>query len=465
MTATSHGSHGTAVVTFASGPVVELAGIETVELPADYYGWTHHELHGWLTAHDPDRCPSGTDQIFTAALNGRHEPALNETNVEVSKKRMPDGPYSGFHMIIRWRGAHHPEHDQSTAAGDGTAVVVAGPGIGALEVSAAAPSAPTTLPPCSCASRDARHLLELNGSEPVLRHAACGGEVDTAWPSGDTLYMAPIPVTVDVVQEPEDSHLALTPGFPPADEHPEVRVFDQFAREIEQWGHDATPAAIAVAARQAIQPVIDALRVEAAKPLGIRLLERLDAAAEEAAEDLRPDACACPKAEGSEHTLTIDAGSISVIHQACGKPPVDVTSDVWAEGLAMGPLPVTVTWESNCPGKHRQGSCDDDWWPVLTPVPPTTVQAAQVHRMHELAGILVHRREPLEGRALADLITRWLNEVPGASPWARLVDGLNALHEVDMPYHLDPIGVISNPLGPQSVEFDTARDRWVLRLH
>ncbi|MFJ5217236.1 hypothetical protein ACIP98_21245 [Streptomyces sp. NPDC088354] len=449
----------TAHLAFTSGPTVELADAETTDLGPDFYGWAHHQLAGWLTAYDPDRCPSGTDQVQSATGQGIDVSALAETNVEVSTRRMLGGPHSGIHMIITWRGRHHPDQDQNAAAD--RELVLAGPGIGAVEVVTTLRTPPEPLPGCACTGTDVRYFLELNGSEPVLRHAACGGEVDTAWPSGDTLFMGPIPVTAEVVQEPEDSHIGLTVGFPPADEHPETLVFAALAREVEEWGHDATPAAIVAAAQSAIQPVIDALRIEAAQPLGFRLLGRLDAAAAEAAaEEHRLDSCDCVEPEGP-YLFEVDADSISVVHQACGKAPSD---DAWIDDCHFGPLPVTVRWESDCTGGH-QGACDCHWWPVYSPVPSSTVQAEQVHKMRELAGILVHRREPMEGRALADLMTRWLDEVKGASPWVRLVDGLNALAEADMPYHFEPAGVISNPLGPQVVEFDAARLRWVLRFH
>ncbi|MFG3476410.1 hypothetical protein ACGF3K_14260 [Streptomyces sp. NPDC047980] len=51
---------------------------------------------------------------------------------------------------------------------------------------------------------------------------------------------------------------------------------------------------------------------------------------------------------------------------------------------------------------------------------------------------------------------------PETSPWQRAVDGLNALVDADIPFHIEPDGHISNPFGDEHIEWDRAAERWHL---
>ncbi|MFJ4846309.1 MULTISPECIES: hypothetical protein [unclassified Streptomyces] len=101
-----------------------------------------------------------------------------------------------------------------------------------------------------------------------------------------------------------------------------------------------------------------------------------EAAAVEVAEEGRLAACDCVEPEGPS-PFEVDEGGISILHQACGKPPAD---DAWVHDGHLGPLPVTVRWEPDCTGDHH-GACDCRWWPVYSPVPPTTVQVDKPMRL------------------------------------------------------------------------------------
>lgn len=56
------------------------------------------------------------------------------------------------------------------------------------------------------------------------------------------------------------------------------------------------------------------------------------------------------------------------------------------------------------------------------------------------------------------------DEQPETSPWQRAVDGLNALAESGVPFHIEPDGHISNPFGDEHIEWDRAAERWRLVL-
>lgn len=48
------------------------------------------------------------------------------------------------------------------------------------------------------------------------------------------------------------------------------------------------------------------------------------------------------------------------------------------------------------------------------------------------------------------------------SPWQRAVDGLNALVDAGIGFHVEPDGHISNPAGGEHIEWDRAAERWQL---
>ncbi|WP_433855109.1 hypothetical protein [Streptomyces kronopolitis] len=50
----------------------------------------------------------------------------------------------------------------------------------------------------------------------------------------------------------------------------------------------------------------------------------------------------------------------------------------------------------------------------------------------------------------------------GVSPWQRAVDGLNALVDAGIGFHVEPDGHISNPAGDEHIEWDRAAKRWRL---
>ncbi|MFD8970508.1 hypothetical protein ACFV0C_36900 [Streptomyces sp. NPDC059568] len=47
-------------------------------------------------------------------------------------------------------------------------------------------------------------------------------------------------------------------------------------------------------------------------------------------------------------------------------------------------------------------------------------------------------------------------------PWQRATDGLNALIDAGVPFHIEPDGHISNPSGNEHIEWDRATQRWRL---
>ncbi|WP_143670443.1 hypothetical protein [Streptomyces antimycoticus] len=68
---------------------------------------------------------------------------------------------------------------------------------------------------------------------------------------------------------------------------------------------------------------------------------------------------------------------------------------------------------------------------------------------------LTRERDALRARA-AEL------EAAKVSPWQRATDGLNALVDAGIPFHVEPDGHISNPLGDEHIEWDRAAERWRL---
>ncbi|WP_046500758.1 hypothetical protein [Streptomyces odonnellii] len=48
------------------------------------------------------------------------------------------------------------------------------------------------------------------------------------------------------------------------------------------------------------------------------------------------------------------------------------------------------------------------------------------------------------------------------SPWERATDGLNALIDSGVPFHIEPDGHISNPSGTEHIEYDLLTKRWRL---
>ncbi|MFF1416532.1 hypothetical protein [Streptomyces sp. NPDC058280] len=47
-------------------------------------------------------------------------------------------------------------------------------------------------------------------------------------------------------------------------------------------------------------------------------------------------------------------------------------------------------------------------------------------------------------------------------PWQHATDGLNALVDAGIPFHIEPDGHISNPSGNEHIEYDRAAQRWRL---
>ncbi|CAM5365948.1 hypothetical protein I6J39_16790 [Streptomyces californicus] len=52
--------------------------------------------------------------------------------------------------------------------------------------------------------------------------------------------------------------------------------------------------------------------------------------------------------------------------------------------------------------------------------------------------------------------------LPETGPWERAVDGLNALVDAQIPFHIEPDGHISNPSGDEHIEWDREAGRWRL---
>jgi len=70
-------------------------------------------------------------------------------------------------------------------------------------------------------------------------------------------------------------------------------------------------------------------------------------------------------------------------------------------------------------------------------------------------------------RAIDVRIAAHGNEAPyavadEATPWQKAVDGLNALVDADISFHIEPDGHITNPVGDEHIEWDTDTARWVL---
>lgn len=52
----------------------------------------------------------------------------------------------------------------------------------------------------------------------------------------------------------------------------------------------------------------------------------------------------------------------------------------------------------------------------------------------------------------------------GGSPWQRATDGLNALVDAGIGFHIEPDGHIANPFGDEHIEWDRSAERWRLVL-
>ncbi|MER8158111.1 hypothetical protein [Streptomyces sp. NPDC094472] len=50
------------------------------------------------------------------------------------------------------------------------------------------------------------------------------------------------------------------------------------------------------------------------------------------------------------------------------------------------------------------------------------------------------------------------------SPWQRATDGLNALVDAGIGFHIEPDGHIANPFGDEHIEWDRSAERWRLVL-
>lgn len=62
----------------------------------------------------------------------------------------------------------------------------------------------------------------------------------------------------------------------------------------------------------------------------------------------------------------------------------------------------------------------------------------------------------------AEVLAEAAAELEAASPWQRAVDGLNALVDADVIFHVEPDGHISAPFGDEHIEWDLKARRWVL---
>lgn len=107
-------------------------------------------------------------------------------------------------------------------------------------------------------------------------------------------------------------------------------------------------------------------------------------------EDIAPEGyddtgCQCPPGD-TQYLLEIEEGGIVLIHATCGKQPPASWGD-WHDLVAMGPIPVTVTWERECDGSEWHGDrrCDDGSYIVVeaTSVPEDVrTQALELSRRH-----------------------------------------------------------------------------------
>ncbi|MGW4950635.1 hypothetical protein [Streptomyces parvulus] len=83
--------------------------------------------------------------------------------------------------------------------------------------------------------------------------------------------------------------------------------------------------------------------------------------------------------------------------------------------------------------------------------------AGSEHRSTEvLAGQL------LDATSGTNTAARTLLGLPVDGPWQRAVDGLNALVDADVVFHIEPDGHISNPMGDEHIQWNRAQRRWEL---
>ncbi|MFI9079174.1 hypothetical protein ACIGW8_22340 [Streptomyces sioyaensis] len=94
--------------------------------------------------------------------------------------------------------------------------------------------------------------------------------------------------------------------------------------------------------------------------------------------------------------------------------------------------------------------------------PESAAELASLRVMYE-AG---RRRRSRLARSVAGLRARVAEleqQAPAeVSPWQRAVDGLNALVDAGIGFHVEPDGHISNPAGDEHIEWDRAAERWRL---
>ncbi|WP_399559353.1 hypothetical protein [Streptomyces chartreusis] len=76
--------------------------------------------------------------------------------------------------------------------------------------------------------------------------------------------------------------------------------------------------------------------------------------------------CQCPPAD-KQYLLEIEEGQAFLVHATCGKRPPANWGD-WNDLVTMGPIPVTVEWESECDGSQWHGltPCDHGAYIVVT---------------------------------------------------------------------------------------------------
>ncbi|MEV7470446.1 hypothetical protein AB0O20_28675 [Streptomyces kronopolitis] len=85
-------------------------------------------------------------------------------------------------------------------------------------------------------------------------------------------------------------------------------------------------------------------------------------------------------------------------------------------------------------------------------------------RRAELEAVLdTHRDDDAaEIKRLRARVAELEQQSADTSPWQRAVDGLNALVDARIGFHIEPDGHISNPSGDEHIEWDRAVERFVL---
>ncbi|GCD46154.1 hypothetical protein [Streptomyces paromomycinus] len=83
-------------------------------------------------------------------------------------------------------------------------------------------------------------------------------------------------------------------------------------------------------------------------------------------------------------------------------------------------------------------------------------RARQAEGLYRAALVLEERADE------AGKDTRKGESTRATSPWQRAVDGLNALTDAEVDFHIEPDGHIANPSGDEHIEWDRKAQRWRL---